>query len=313
MHAVVIDRFGGPEVLGIADLPTPEPQTGQVRVRVQAAAVNPVDIATRAGWLAGHGLMAATGPIGIGWDLAGVIDAVGPGVARFQQGDTVIGMRDLLSAPIGAQAEYVVLDDDAVAPAPRSASPAEASTIPLNGQTAAQALDLLALNPGQWLLVTGGAGALGGYALQLAALRGLRTIAVASPDDEDLVRELGADEFVVRTENVGAAVRHIRAGGVDGALDAALVGISALDAVRDGGAFVAVSAGSAPTPLRGTRVHNVWIRSDAALLAQLSAFVDAGRLTPRVADVQPLGTVQAAHERLAAGGLRGRIVLQPSL
>jgi NADPH2:quinone reductase len=311
MKAVVIRRFGGPEVLEIAELDTPQPRAGQVRVRVQAAAVNPVDIATRAGWLAAHGLMAASGQIGIGWDLAGVIDAVGPDVTRFREGDPVIGMRDLLTAPIGAQAEQIVLDQDAVAAAPRSVSPVEASTIPLNALTAAQALDLLALGPGQWLLVTGAAGALGGYALQLGALRGLRTIALASPADEPLVREFGADEFLPRTENVGAAARTIRPRGVDGALDAAVIGISALDAVRDGGSFVAVSAGAAPIPLRGVRVQNVWIRSDARLLAELAALVDAGRLTPRVAAVQPLDTVQAAHELLAAERPRGRIVLQP--
>jgi NADPH2:quinone reductase len=310
MKAVVIRRFGGPEVLELAELAAPEPMAGQVRIHVQAAAVNPVDIATRAGRLTDAGLAPAAGQIGIGWDLAGVIDAVGPGVDRFRAGDPVIAMRDLLSAPVGAQAEYVVLDADAVAAAPRSVSPVEAATVPLNGLTAAQALDLLALSEGQWLLVTGAAGAVGGFALELGSLRGLRTVAVASPGDESLVRGLGADVFVPRSENVGALVRRAVPGGVDGALDAAQLGMSALDSVRDGGAFVAVGAGAAPTPLRGTRVHNVWIRTDAPRLAELAALVDAGRLTPRVAAAQPLDTVAAAHERLAAGGIRGRIVLE---
>ena len=181
MKAVVIRRFGGPEVLEVAELDAPEPMAGQVRIHVQAAAVNPVDIATRAGRLTDAGLAPAAGQIGIGWDLAGVIDALGPGVDRFRDGDPVIAMRDLLSAPVGAQAEYVVLDADAVAAAPRSVSPLEAATVPLNGLTAAQALDLLALDAGQWLLVTGAAGAVGGFALELASLRGLRTVAVASP------------------------------------------------------------------------------------------------------------------------------------
>jgi NADPH:quinone reductase-like Zn-dependent oxidoreductase len=162
------------------------------------------------------------------------------------------------------------------------------------------------------LLVTGAAGALGGFALQLAVLRGLRTIAVAALEDEVLVRRLGASEFVARTAQLGAAVRCVRAGGVDGALDAALAGIPALDAVRDGGSFVAVSAGAAPLPLRGTRVRNVWIRTDAPRLAELAALVDAGRLTLRVSSTHPLDAVAAAHERLAAGGLRGRIVLEPT-
>jgi len=142
-----------------SDLAAPQPGPGQVRVRVRAAAVNPVDVATRAGRLADAGLMVAGGQIGIGWDLAGVIDAVGPGVDRYEIGDPVIGMRHLLNASTGAQAEQVVLDTDAVAPAPRSASPVAASTLSLNGLTALQALDLLALKTGRWLLVTGAAGA----------------------------------------------------------------------------------------------------------------------------------------------------------
>ena len=263
MKAVIIGSFGGPEALQIADLPVPHPGTGQVRITVQAAAVNPVDVATRAGWLAEQGLMAATGQVGIGWDLAGVIDAVGPDAGRFAVGDPVIGMRDLLIAPIGAQAEQIVLGTEAVAPAPRTWSAVEAATIPLNGLTAAQALDLLALRPGQWLLVTGAAGALGGYALQLAALRGLRTVAAAAPGDEELVRRLGADEFIPRTANLGSAVRQVLPHGADGALDAAVAGITALDAVataahsspslpvprrRPCAASASATSGSAPTP-----------------------------------------------------------------
>ncbi len=309
MKAVIIRGYGGPDVIELADVPVPQPGPGQVRIRVQAAPVHPVDIATRAGRLAEHGLMAARGNVGLGWDLAGIVDAVGPGADRFAAGDAVVAMRDLLTAPIGAQAERVVLDFDAVAPAPRSVTPAEASTIPLNSLTADQALDLLALQPGQWLLVTGAAGALGGFALELAALRGLRTVAVAALGDEELVRRLGADEFVARTQNLGEAVRRVVPAGAHGALDAGLVGMPALDAVRDQGAFVAVAAGAAPVPLRGTRVHNVWIHTDGPRLAELAAHVDAGKLTPRVAATLPLDQVAAAHQRVAAGGLRGRVVL----
>jgi NADPH2:quinone reductase len=312
MKAVIVRRFGGLDALEVADVPVPEPGAGQVRIRVQAAAVNPVDVATRAGWLVDGGLMVANGPVGIGWDVAGVIDAVGAGVDGFAAGDSVIALRDLLTAPVGAQAELLVLDASAVAPAPRSVSPAEASTLPLNALTALQALDLLALDPGQWLLVTGAAGGLGGVTLELAALRGLRTVALAGVRDEQLVRTLGATEFVGRDEPLAAAVRQLVPGGVDGALDAARIGVAALDAVRDGGSFVAVTAGSAPPPLRGTRVHNVWIRADGPRLGELSALVDGGRLTTRVADSFALDDVAAAHERLEAGGVRGRLVVQPA-
>ena len=222
-----------------------------------------------------------------------------------------IGLRDRLTAPVGAQAEFVALDADAVAHAPRTASAAEASTLPLNGLTAVQSLDLLALAPGEWLLVTGAAGAVGGFAVELAVLRGLRVVAVARPADEELVRGFGAELFVPATDELGSAIRAVVPGGVHGALDAAVIGVAALDAVRGGGSFVAVVAGGAPAfPLRGTRVDQVWIRADGARLGELAALVDAGRLTLRVAGTYPLAEVAAAQERLAAGGLRGRLVLE---
>jgi hypothetical protein len=121
--------------------------------------------------------------------------------------------------------------------------------------------------------------------------------------------EYRACRMAPRTQGLGAAVRRVVPAGVHGALDAGLVGMAALDAVRDKGAFVAVAAGAAPVPLRGTRVHNVWIHTDGPRLAELAALVDAGQLTPRVAATLPLAQVATAHERVAAGGLRGRIVL----
>ncbi|HYN95646.1 MAG TPA: alcohol dehydrogenase catalytic domain-containing protein, partial [Pilimelia sp.] len=117
MRAVIVRRFGGPEVLEIADVPVPEPGPGQVRIRVAAASVNRIDLSTRAGLLTGAGLFAPAERVWLGWDVAGEVAAAGPGVARFAVGDAVVGLRDVLSAP-GTQAEHVVLDEGAVAPAP---------------------------------------------------------------------------------------------------------------------------------------------------------------------------------------------------
>lgn len=314
MRAVVIRSFGGPEVLEVAEVPTPEPGPGQVRIRAEAAAVNPVDVATRAGALAGAGLMTGDGQVGIGWDVAGVVDAVGAGVDAFAAGDRVVGLSDRLDVPVGAQAEQVVLDTDAVAPAPRDVDPVAAATLPLNALTAVQALDLLALEPGQTVLVTGAAGAVGGFAVELAAARGLRVVAVAGDADEALVRGLGAEVFVPRSAPPAAAVREAVPGGVDGALDAAVLGVRALDAVRGGGAFVAVIGGAAPPPLRGIRVANVWVRADGARLRELSALAEAGKLTPRVADALPMArrrrrAPQAGEGR--AAGQAGTRALSP--
>ncbi|WP_318205790.1 NADP-dependent oxidoreductase [Streptomyces sp. SCL15-4] len=306
MKAVIIRSFGGPEVLEMAEVPVPEPGTGQVRIRVTAAAVNPVDVQTRSGALTAAGLLPEREVIGIGWDVAGIVEALGPEVVGFQLGDAVIGLSDRLALSLKTQAEYVVLDADAVAAVPAGTDLVAAATLPLGGLTAAQALDTTGAKPGDTLLVTGAAGAVGGYTVQLAALAGVRVIAVAGADDEELVRDLGADLFVPRTADLPAAVRGLVPGGVHAAVDAASVGMPALDAVRGGGSLVSV-LGNAPTPLRGIRVGNVWIRADGPRLAKLAA---AG-LRPRVADVLPLDKVAEAHRRLAAGGLRGRLVLVP--
>jgi NADPH:quinone reductase-like Zn-dependent oxidoreductase len=311
MNAIFIRTPGGPEALEVLDVPVPEPGSGQLRIRMQAAAVNPVDVATRSGQLIKLGLVSPRERLAIGWDIAGVVDALGPDVRGFSIGEAVIGLRDRLSAPIGAQAEFVVLDVEAVARAPQSVTPVEAATLPLNALTAAQALDLVDLRVGETILVTGAAGAVGGFAVQLAVVRGLRVVATASARDAGLVRELGAEVFVPRTPALGDAVRAQVPGGVDGAIDAAVIGADALDAVRSGGSFVAVVAGAAPTPLRGTRVENVWIRADAGQLADQVALVDAGRLTLRVGDTVRLTDARHAHERLAGEKLRGRLVLVP--
>ncbi|MDN3354252.1 NADP-dependent oxidoreductase [Actinomadura sp. DC4] len=311
MRAVVVRAFGGPGVVEIADVPVPVAVEGQVRIRVEAATVNPVDLFTRSGGLTDAGLLPVRDVIGLGWDVAGTVSSLGPGVVGFAPGDRVIGLSDRLDVPLGTQADEVVLDADAVAMAPCGLSPVAAATLPLNGLTAAQALDLLGLSPGETVLVTGAAGAVGGFAVELAAARGLRVVAVAGADDESLVRGLGAALFVPRTARLGEAVRALVPGGVHGAVDAAVAGVAALDAVRSGGAFVALVGGGEPPALRGIRVVNQWIHADGARLAALVRLVEAGSLTPRVAGTLPLDQVAAAHERLAAGGLRGRLVLTP--
>src|SRR5690606_20529210 len=159
--AVMVRRFGGPDVLEIAEVAQPHPGPGQVRIRVAGAAVNRIDLSTRSGALTAAGLLPPLPSVGLGWDVAGVVDQVGAGVSRFTEGDPVIGLRDVLSAP-GAQAQWVVLDAAAVARAPRSIPLTEAAALPLIGLTALTALDLARAQRGDTLLVTGAAGGVGG-------------------------------------------------------------------------------------------------------------------------------------------------------
>ncbi|MBX6769917.1 MAG: alcohol dehydrogenase catalytic domain-containing protein, partial [Actinomadura rubrobrunea] len=232
MRAIIVKEPGGIEALQEVEVAEPVPGPGQVRLRVAAAAVNPVDVAVRNGALAQAGVMPLPGgpgsrdAFGLGWDVAGTVDAVGPDVERLAVGDEVFGVKDRLDVPVGTHAEAVVLDADAVARAPRSVDAVHAATVPLNGLTALQALDLLDLPPGATVLVTGAAGAVGGYAVELAVHQGLRVVASAAAADEALVRGFGAEHFVPRGAHLGDAVRALVPGGVDGAIDAAVTGLA---------------------------------------------------------------------------------------
>jgi NADPH:quinone reductase-like Zn-dependent oxidoreductase len=310
MRAVVVHQPGPEAEVEIVEVPTPQPGPGAIRIAVAAATVNPVDLMVRAG-VGGTPFAAPRDQWGIGWDVAGTVDALGAGVTGFTVGQAVIGISDRLDVSLGAQADYVVLEAGNVAPAPVSVPPVQAATIPLNGLTAIQALEALELTSADTLLVTGAAGAVGGFAVELAAARGVRVIASASPADEDTVRALGATDFVPRQASLPDAVRALVPGGVDAALDAAALGPTTLAAVRGGGRFVSISVPNTPIPLRATVVRTVLVRADRAQLDQLVAHVDAGELTLRVAETLPLTSVEAAHKRLASGGLRGRLVLVP--
>ncbi|WP_433712980.1 NADP-dependent oxidoreductase [Nocardia sp. CA-084685] len=307
MRAVVVRRPGPEAVAEIIEVPTPEPGPGSVRVKVAAATVNPVDLMVRNG-VGGTAFAAPRDQWGIGWDVAGVIDAVGSGV-DFTVGQQVIGISDRLDISLAAQADYVVLEAQNIAPAPTSVPATAAATIPLNGLTALQALAALDLTPADSLLITGAAGAVGGYAVELAAARGIRVIAVASAADESTVRAFGATDFIPREANLPDAVRALIPGGVDAALDAAALGPETLAAVRARGRFVSVSVPATPIPLRGTKVTTVLVHADRTQLDELVALVDKGQLTLRVAQTYPLDAVADAQQRLAAGGLRGRLVL----
>ncbi|MGX9887537.1 NADP-dependent oxidoreductase [Streptomyces sp. NPDC002276] len=313
MRAVTFTEFGGPDVLTLDERPIPEVPAGHVRVRVHAAAVHPLDVVARAGRL---GPMVPPGPTYVlGVDAAGTVDAVGAGVSGvsgvsgFDLGQAVVAMSDWPETKVGTQAEFVVLPAAFLAPAPAGVTPAAAATLPLNAHTAVQALRILGLRAGDRIAVTGAAGAIGAFAVQLARHQGLRVVAVAAPEDEPYLTGLGAT-FVARGDHPAYAVRKAAPGGVvDGLLDAASLGSSVIGAVRDGGSFVAVTPPNAPAAERGVRVGLVRARADGAELAELAGLVERGVLDLRVARTFPFGRVAEAHTLLAKGGLRGGVVL----
>ena len=310
MRALVARRLDGPATVELIETPIPEPGAGQVRIKVAAAAVNPVDVATTDGTLINYNLSAPREQFGIGWDVAGTVDAVGPG-ADLPVGTAVIGVADLLGRPVKTHAEYVVLNASAAAAAPAGLELAAASTFGLNSLTAHQALDALALNAGQTLLVTGAAGGVGGYAVELGKHRGLTVIATAGEDDEQLVRSLGADHFVPRSADLTAAVHAVVPAGVDGLVDAAVIGVGAQESVRNRGVHAHVVAGAPPTSLRGITVFPIFAAANRADLEELVRLAEAGVISTRVAETYSLEDGRTAYERLAKGGVRGRLVLIP--
>ncbi|MTD52606.1 NADP-dependent oxidoreductase [Amycolatopsis pithecellobii] len=311
MRAVVVRSLGGPGKIEVIETPTPVPDPHEVLVRVVAAPLHPADFQSTSGMYVQFGAAAEADQYGVGIDVAGIVEAVGADVSTVAVGQPVIGLQERLDQRTACQAEYVVLEEWAVAPAPKDVPWSEAAGLPLNGVTAWQALDALAVPPTGWVLITGAAGAVGRLAVQLATLRGRRVLAQARESDENALRELGAVEFVSREESLGPAVRALVPGGVDGVLDAATMGVAAMDAVAHGGSYVSL-LNSAPQQRRGITSINWAYRTDRAQLGLVSALSASGALSVAVAETIPLDDARSAHERNAAGGARrGLLVLTP--
>src|SRR5271155_3063322 len=311
MRAVGLFTHGGPEVLQVVELPEVHAGPGQVRIRVHAATVNPTDVATRNGTRAEQ-QKADPPPYVPGMEAAGIVDEVGSGVPdRLKLGDAVMAIA-VPKGSHGAYREQIVLDARSVVRAPAGKTHPEAATLPMNGLTARQSLDLLKLSPSQVIAVTGAAGAYGGYVIQLAKAEGLTVIADASEKDEKLVESLGADIVVRRGDDVASRIRERFPRGVDGLADGAVLNELVISAVRDGGAFTSVR-GFLGAPQRDIHFTTTWVRSYALeweKLDRLRQQVEAGEITLRVAELYPPERAADAHRRLGAGGTRGRLVIQ---
>jgi NADPH:quinone reductase len=309
VKAIGVTEFGGPEALHVVELPDPEAGPGEVRIRVHAAAVNPTDTGLRSGARA----VDVPPPYVPGMDVAGVLEQIGPGTSTDLQVGLHVMAIVVPHGQTGGYAERVVVPAESVAREPAGATYAEASTLPMNGLTTVQALDLLGLEPGQTLAVTGAAGAVGGYAVQLGKVGGLRVVADAAPSDEQLVKDLGADVVVRRGQEFAERVRAAVPQGADGLVDAALLNELAIPAVRDGGRIATVRGFKGHEEERGITFHPVTVRSYAreqGKLDRLRRLAETGQVTLRVARVLPAERAAEAHRILEAGGTRGRLVLE---
>jgi NADPH:quinone reductase len=319
MRAVAVTKYGGPEVLRQVDIDEPHAGPGRVRIRVHAATVNPADVLLRIGDI-DDALHASTlsWPYRPGLEAAGFVDEIGPDTRTdVHIGDRVMAIMMPIDDSGGAYAEYVIVDADQVTAAPAGTSHAEAATLPMNGLTARRALDVLNLTPGETLAVTGAAGAVGGYVMQLAKTEGLRVIADAAPSDGQLIAALGADEVVTRGTDVGERIRQLHPEGVAAVVDAALQGDEVLPALRDGGQIAIVRrpgerGTSTLHPERGITIRDVWVPDYTHAtdkLEGLRVLAEQGKIALRVAQTFPAADAAAAHRALEKGGVRGRLVL----
>ncbi len=307
MKAVRIHTYGGPEVLVHEEVPRPQPQNGELLVRVKAAAVNPVDWKIREGYL--KEMLPHSLPLTMGWDVSGVVEETGPGVIRFKIGDEIFSRPDLLRN--GTYAEYVVIRETEVAFKPESVDHLHAAAIPLAGITAWKSLiEAAGIAPGQKVLIHGAAGGVGSYAVQLAKWRGAHVIATASIHNHDYLHGLGADEVVdYRSLRFEESVHD-----VDAVFDT--IGGETQErswrVLKKGGILVSIVA---PPPeetaaAHGVRQAFVFIQPDAAVLAELAKLVDAGKLRTYVEKVLPLYEARQAQELSQEGHVRGKIVLK---
>jgi NADPH:quinone reductase-like Zn-dependent oxidoreductase len=310
MKAVVLREYGPPEVLAVEEVAKPEPIPTEVQVRVHAAGVNPVDFKTRAG----KGMAGLLGepPVRVGWDVAGVVTAVPPGVTRFRVGDDVFGM-PWFPRQAGAYAEYVTAPSRHFAAKPHPLSHEEAGALPLAGLTAWQiVVDTIALEDGADVLIHGAAGGVGHLAVQIARARGANVIASARAEQAGWLRELGAGETI----DYESERFEDRVGDLDAVIDfTGTYGERSLPVLRPGGMLVSVPSGVSQDLLdlakRGDRrATGFLVEPDPVGLAGLCHLVEDGRLRVKVDQVFDLEDAAAAHRAAEAGHGGGKIVLR---
>ncbi len=312
MRAVVVREPGPAENLEPAELPRPTAGAGRVVVRVGAVGVNPVDATNRAdpSWAG------IEPPYVVGYEVAGWIEEVGPGVTQFARGDAVWGMCPVRGIRWGAYAEYVELEAGWVGVRPALLGVVEAAAIPLAGSTALQLLDRLALQAGDAVLVHGASGGVGRLFVQLARMRGIRVAASSSKARHPLLRNLGIEIVIDREQGdvVDAAVHHV-GGPLDGVADCAGHGALAasLIGVREGGSagsIVELSGDFEEAIDRNLRLHGVLVRPETETLDTLRAAVERRGLRPVVDAVVELDAIVSTHRALDAGQGEGKVVLR---
>jgi NADPH:quinone reductase-like Zn-dependent oxidoreductase len=307
MKAVRVHEYGGPEVLKYEDAPRPELQPDEVLIRVHAAGVNPVDWKVRAGHAKGY--LKYKMPFIPGWDLSGVLEAVGASAKRLKVGDEVYSRPDI--ARDGSYAEYIAVRESEVALKPKSVDHVTAAAIPLAALTAWQALyDGAKLSAGQTVLIHGAAGGVGTFGVQFAKMKGAKVIATASKKNHEFLRSLGADEVIDYNTTKFEDVVH----DVDAVFDT-ITGETAdrsYQVMKKGGVYVSILAppSQEKAAAHGVRGVHTFVSANVEQLNEIAKLVDAGKLKVIIEKVFPLADARGAQELSATGHVRGKIVLR---
>lgn len=312
MKAAAIAGFGGPDAIKLMDLPEPLVGPDIVLIRTAAAGVNPVDLKIREGRLTSR--YPHHFPIILGWDVAGVVEAVGPAVSRFRPGDRVCAYARKSCVEHGTYAEFVAVAEESVAPAPESVDLIKASALPLASLTALQTMDSLKVVSGETVLIHGGSGGVGSFAVQLLVGLGAKALATASPGSADYLRSLGAVP-IDRHGDVAGQVRAVAPEGVEAVMD--LAGgpeavAATLSVMKDRARVCSILGPPALTEDgvgRGLKGSYVFVRPYGSQLSELSAMVDAGSLRIHLHGKFPLEKAADAHRAIQAGGHRGKFAI----
>jgi len=309
MKAVRVHNYGGPEVLRFEDAPRPTPGSGELLIRVHAASVNPIDWKVRAGYMKDY--IPLPLPFILGWDVSGVVEAVGSGVTKFKNGDEVYARPDVTAHGYGAYAEYVVAKETETALKPKSIDHVHAAAIPVGAVTAWRALfDAAGLREGQKVLIHGAAGGVGSFAVQLAKWKGAHVIGTASGRNQAFLRELGVDEPIDYERTRFEDVVH----DVDVVLDTLAGDIQkrSWKVLKKGGILVSIVAPPSADEAAKHSVRSAFFSAhpSSSQLSEIAKLVDAGKLKSVVETVLPLSDARRAHELNETGHARGKTVLK---
>ncbi|MBD3886368.1 NADP-dependent oxidoreductase [Phormidium tenue FACHB-886] len=314
MKAIVLDRYGTPDVLYLAEMPDPVPGANEVLVRVYASSVNPVDIGVRQGRVVPsepHRF-----PMILGWDAAGIVEGVGSDVTDFVRGDRVVLISEQPSTGKGTHAELVAVPATQVVKLPEAINFVTAAAVPLAGITALQAVKALALSPGQLILINNPLGTVGGFASQISRQLGLRVISPVSPHLVEEARMQGVEWVIPFDQSLSNSVREVVPKGVDGAID--LVGgdfaHQTLSSVKDGGTYATVlpewwKPGGPYTEDRAIKPIVVENKPNQADLSKLVEWLNLGVLSPRIEQTFSLAQTAEAHRQHEKPGLTRKLVI----